>query len=127
MIESQHWSRPEPERTKPYRNGWSEQPKLREVADMATTTVEQAVSIGYDIIEDNIERGRSYARRRHHADEHASQDLPDDLLKLTTRLVRMGRDFSMAYFDLIEKTVLDLATRSTRTTPDTSEYNPEDD
>lgn len=94
---------------------------------MATTTVEQAVSIGYDIIEDNIERGRSYARRRHHADEHIRQDLPDDLLKLTTRLVRMGRDFSMAYFDLIEKTVLDLATRSTRTTPDTSEYNPEDD
>lgn len=116
MTEPQYWSRPEPERTTPYRNGWTGGPHLREVAGMATTTVEQAVSIGYDVIEDNIERGRSYARRRHHGDPHAGQDLPDDLLQLTTRLVRLGRDFSMAYFDLIERTMLDLSTtRSVRT------------
>lgn len=127
MTESQYWSRPEPERTKPYRNGWSEQPKLRDVADMATTTVEQAVSIGYDVIEDNIERGRSYARRRHHGDDPTSQDLPDDLLRLTARVVRLGRDFSMAYFDLVERTMRDLANRSVRTTSDTSKYHPEDD
>lgn len=127
MTETQHWSRPEPERTTPNRNGWTDGPHLREVAGMATTTVEQAVSIGYDVIEDNIERGRSYARRRHQGDAHAGQDLPDDLLQLTAKLVRLGRDFSMAYFDLVERTMLDLSTRSVRQNSGTAKNDSEYD
>jgi hypothetical protein len=113
------WMRPEPARFAPYRNGWSTKDQLKQVTEMATTTVEEAVNLGYAVIEDNIERGRSYARSRNK--NQTSHETPDELLELSAKVIQMGRDFSLAYFDLVEKTLCEVMGYASRNRPSTDE------
>ena len=113
------WKRPEPARFAPYRNGWSTKDQLKQVTEMATTTVEEAVSLGYAVIEDNIERGRSYARGRNN--DQTSHETPDELLQLSAKVIQLGRDFSLAYFDLVEKTLCEVMSYASRSRPSTDD------
>lgn len=109
MDASPIWSRNEPERQGPFRDGWSNTSHLRETSESAATTVEQAVNLGYQVIEDNIERGKALARHRRRSENDDHDDRGDDLLDITAQFIKLGREFSYAYFDLIERTLLGVS------------------
>jgi hypothetical protein len=113
MPEVPLWSRPEPKRIGPHRNGWARASHLRQVTDVAASTVEQAVTLGYQVIEDNMERGREFARKRSQS-QHNHPPGPDELLQMSAKVIQLGREFSLAYFDLVEKTIFEMASIATR-------------
>jgi hypothetical protein len=102
MSESSNWHRDEPSRQAPHRNGWANTNYINQVTDVAASTVEQAVKLGYQVIEDNIERGKSFAGRYTKEDHHASSS-QDDLIQLSSKLIQLGRDLTLNYFDAVEK------------------------
>lgn len=114
MDASPSWSRNEPERQGPYRDGWSNSSHLQETSEIAATTVEHAVNLGYQVIEDNIERGKALARNRRRSENGHHDDRGDDLLDITAQFIKLGREFSYAYFDLVEKTLLGVSSPESR-------------
>lgn len=102
MSEPSNWQRDEPARQAPHRNGWANANYMNQATDVATSTVEQAVKLGYQVIEDNIERGRAFASRYAKGDNPVSSS-QDDLLQLSSKLIRLGRELTINYFDAVEK------------------------
>ena len=98
---SGHWQRPEPVRTAPLRNGWSRMSSYPGSAAKAGETVHEAVRIGYQVIEDNIEQGREAASRLSRGSYQAS-DAQSDFLQMSSRLLQAGRDLTASYFDMLE-------------------------
>ena len=113
MTESQPWSRPEPERMEPRRDGWSSANHLQQASEVAATTVEQAVNLSYQVIEDNIARGKFFAgqRKRNADNSYGSGDsngngASAETQDMAMRLIELGREFTNAYFDLVEQALL---------------------
>ena len=70
-------------------------------AAKAGETVHEAVRIGYQVIEDNIEQGREAASRLSRGSYQAS-DAQSDFLQMSSRLLQAGRDLTASYFDMLE-------------------------
>jgi hypothetical protein len=70
------------------------------------------VNLGYQVIEDNIERGKALARHRRRSENDHHDDRGDDLLDITAQFIKLGREFSYAYFDLIERTLLGVSSEA---------------
>jgi hypothetical protein len=108
---SSDWTRPEPKRTGPHRNGWAKGHAGGHVKDVASTTVEQAVRLGYKVIENNIEMGKAFASRHSSERESGTQD---DLIQLCGKMLQLGRDFTSLYFDALEQVLQEVSERTTR-------------
>jgi len=111
MNGSSDWTRPEPKRSGPHRNGWAKGHPVGHAKDAASTTVEQAVRLGYKVIENNIEMGKAFATRHSSERESGTQD---DLLQLCGKMLQLGRDFTSLYFDAVEQVLQEVSERKTR-------------
>jgi hypothetical protein len=111
MNGSSDWTRPEPKRAGPHRNGWANGHPAGHAKDVASTTVEQAVRLGYKVIENNIEMGKAFAGR--HSSERDSGH-QDDLYQLCGKMIQLGRDFTSLYFDAVEQVLQEVSERTTR-------------
>ena len=70
-------------------------------AAQAGETVHEAVRIGYQVIEDNIEQGRQAASRLSRG-SYQTSDAQSDFLQMSSRLLQAGRDLTASYFDMLE-------------------------
>lgn len=115
MTDSSHWQRAEPTRTAPHRDGWAQTTPMQGAASQAGSTVQQAVRIGYQVIEDNIEQGREAAARISKG-SYGYTDAQSDILQLSNRLLQASRDLTSTYFDALESLIRE-ATNDRRKSP----------
>jgi len=78
--------------------------------------VAQAVRMGYHVIEENIQQGRLAAERVRNNDYRAS-DMSDDAANAAKRLVRLARELSTTWFDLIAAAMRDPGLQSALARP----------
>jgi hypothetical protein len=94
------------ERYKPLRSRTASRPKAREDSTISEE-VSEAVKRGYDIITENIRQGREAAERFRDG-EYSLRETPDEIARLTTRMMLLAREMSTATFDVVDRLAREL-------------------
>jgi hypothetical protein len=74
--------------------------------------VSQAVKTGYDVITENIKRGREAAERFRQGKYNISE-VPGDLEAMTLRVLQLARELSTTTFDVCERLLHEFSTNAT--------------
>ena len=112
--------RPEPSRDGPWRAAFTPAPQAVRADDGAaqadgvaapanetvSESVAHAVRLGYDVIGENIRQGREAAGRFRRS-EYNVRDVPNDLNRLSIRLLNLTRELSTTTFDLLDRLLND--------------------
>jgi hypothetical protein len=120
MTKTVHKRRTKPARTGPIRNAPSGEASQTRKATVATSGAEpgldvavsdavaQAVRLGYQVLAQNLEEGRT-AAKQFRVGEYNVRNAPSDLNHLALRMVGLSRDLSTTTFDLLDRVLQDPA------------------
>lgn len=126
MADSNHWQRPEPSRQEPHRNGWAHTNYVHEATNAASSTVQEAIHLGYRVIEDNIEQGKAFASRYSKASGSTSST-QDELFQLSAKMIQLGREVTSTYFDALDKLLDQLDSHRSSSSRNNVEDNSDDE
>jgi len=91
---------------RPLRARTASRPKSRQEPTVSEE-VSGAVKRGYDIITENIRQGREAAERFRDG-EYSLRETPDEMARLTARMMLLAREMSTATFDVVDRVVREL-------------------
>lgn len=94
------------ERQRPLRTRTASRPKSSQEPTISQE-VSEAVKRGYDIITENIRQGREAAERFREG-EYSLRETPDEIARLTSRMMLLAREMSTATFDVVDRLAREL-------------------